>query len=573
MATMLLDAGPLLSLALVLVAGVVFGALANRLRAPSVTGQIVGGIVIGHSVLGVFHHASIQQLTPVIDFALALMAVAVGSHLRVRRLANAKRRLALLLAFECTLTPLLVFSLTRGLAGADLPLSLLLAAISISTAPATVLAIVREERAHGVFTKTLLAGVALNNLACIFLFEAVRSAARNLVAPDLAHGVLDVLAAPLRQLGLSALLGGGAGVLLVAATRGLARPDRRAAVSLVAILLVAGLAEQLGISSLLSCLCLGICLANLTPSREEIGHAVFSNLEYAVFAVFFTIAGMELQPATALAGGALAGLVFVGRLGGKLLAASSAMRLAGATRSLRHLLGPALIPQAGLAVGLTLRIAEDGAFAGLRDALLSCVLAVVLLNELLGPALTRSAVVRSGEAGKDKPGPLDFLHEEHLVLGLVARTQEEAIGRLVDHLFRTRRLGVARETFLADVQRGELVRSTRLGGGIAVPAGRLPREGSIVGVLGLAPHGIGVEGSDGRPVRCVLLLGLPEGREAEHMRITAAFAATLGNDPELFEELCTAPSAAHAYDLLHAGDRAVSLNTLLDEDVPTQDRG
>ena len=369
--------GPILSLALVLIAGIASGALARWLRAPTVTGQILAGIVVGPSLLNLFAEHAIANLTPVIDFALGLMAVAVGNQLRFRRLRNAKRRLGMLALLETLLTPGLVFALAYWVGGAPWTLAILFATISISTAPATVLALVKEAHARGPFVKTLLAGVALNNLACITMFELARSVARAELAPEGHNSLAEAVLMPLRQLGLAALLGGVVGCLLVLATRNIVRQDRLSAISFVAILLVVGLSDAMGLSTLLCCLFLGITLANLTPAKEEIGHAVFANFETAIFAVFFTVAGMELRLDAVPAGGLLALLVFAGRLLGKWTSGSLAMRLAGATERLRKNLGPALVPQAGLAVGLMLLLTEDATFADSHSVILAVILTVL----------------------------------------------------------------------------------------------------------------------------------------------------------------------------------------------------
>ena len=106
---MLDDANTLLILAVILVAGTLSGAIAKRFHLPSVTGQILAGVLMGASVFRVLDEKGLHSLDALVKFALGLMAVAVGSHLNFRRLRAARRRLFWLVALEATLTPLLVF--------------------------------------------------------------------------------------------------------------------------------------------------------------------------------------------------------------------------------------------------------------------------------------------------------------------------------------------------------------------------------------------------------------------------------------------------------------------------------
>jgi len=138
----------------------------------------------------------------------------------------------------------------------------------------------------GLVETAVVVAVALNNLFCILAFEVAHTVARTTILGE-AGGVAAVILPPLRQLAFSALLGGGIGLALVAATRRVVRPDRLAAASITAILLTMGLAQHFDISVLLSCLFLGVLLANATPDKEEIGHDVLANFEYAIFAMFF----------------------------------------------------------------------------------------------------------------------------------------------------------------------------------------------------------------------------------------------------------------------------------------------
>jgi len=553
---------PLLTLSVVLVAGIIGGTLARSARLPSVTGQILAGIALGQ--IGFFDAEELHGLGPILDFALGLMAVAVGSHLNVRKLRHAFRRLGLLVAAEVTITPALVY-VVASLAGASWTVAILLAAVSVSTAPATVLALVRETRAKGVFVRTLVAAVALNNLACIALFEMAHTAVHMELAPEGAPSALHLLWGPIEVIGRATALGAVVGVALVVLTRRVTRSDRLTAASIVAILLATGIAESIGGSPLLACLALGVTLANLTPDREEIGHRVFDNFEYAIFAIFFTLAGCELRFEYLAPAGVLALAAFLARFAGKFAAAQVAMRLAGATDRVRRWLGPALVPQAGLAVGLTLLAAEDPALASIRDLVLAVVLTVVLANEILGPVLTRYALVRSGDYGKDRARLIDFLQEEHIVTDLKAATKEEAIGRLTDHLLRTQSLKVDRDTLLRAVLDREALGSTCLGGGLSIPHGPLADHDRIAGVMGISREGLRFETPDGMPVHCMVLLATPAGQHDRHLEVLAAFARAIGVDPATRHQLYHAPTPARAYEVLHAEEASEDFNYFLEE--------
>jgi len=573
MVAVVTSASPLFTLSIVLVAGVAFGQLAKRFHLPGVTGQILAGILLGPSVANLFSLEQVHGLEPILDFALGLMAVAVGSHLNLRRLVPARRRLGFLLLFEATLTPALVYGAVRLLPG-DTPawFALLVAAIAISTAPATILSIVKETRSKGVFVKTLLAGVALNNLVCIFLFEAAHAAAReHLLSGGGGVSFGGALGAALAQVGLSAVLGGGVGVLLIFATQKVVRPDRLTALSFVALLLTVGVAQMTGVSALLSCLILGMTLANLTPDKEEIGHAVFDNFEFAIFAVFFTLAGMELRFEYLLPAGAAAAVVFFARGAGKLLAGYLSMRLAKATQPLRENLGFALLPQAGLAVGLMLLVTEDKAFDGVaetRDLFLALVLTVVLFNEIVGPILTRVALQRSGEVGLDRARIIDFLHEENITTSLPPRqTKEEIIERLTDLLISSNQLKVDRDALLASILERESRASTCLGDGLAIPHGTLPNGASaIAGAMGISREGWRFDSRDGLLVHCVVVLATPDSQRQRHLEVLAALVHAIGSDRNIQQQLYHAKSPAHAYHLLHAEEESEDFNYFLDEE-------
>ena len=550
---------PLSILALALVLGTLLGQAAKRAQLPAVTGQILAGFLLGPSVFAVFEEQATESLQPLTRFALGLMAVTVGSHLDVRRLRNAGRRLGWLLLLEATVTPALVFGLLFTVGGATWSTSLLVAAVAVSTAPATVVALVAENRAKGVFVKTLIAAVALNNIGCVVLFEIARAMTRGQLATDVANRAepttFEILAEPVRQLGFSALIGGVLGLTVIALTRRITRVGQLTSVAIAAILVTLGIASYAEVSPLLACLFLGVAQANVTPNKDEFVESFFDNLRPAILAVFFTLAGMHLHLDRAAAVGLLVGLAVGGRLLGKYAAAWAAMALAGAPARVRDHLGLALSPQAGLAVGLVVVIQDDPGFAPIHDVFVAVVLGCVTINEIVGPLLTRAALKRAGEAGKDRARILDFLQEENIVTDLRADTMAAAIEQLTDVLIQSHRMQqVDRDALLRSVLEREGQVSTCIGQGLAIPHGKLAEGDRMFGVMGISREGLRVPTPDDRPLRCLVLIVTPDGARDRHLEVLAAIARTIGADDSVRQALFDAKSPAHAYEILHGED-------------------
>ena len=558
-------AEPLLLLAMILVAGTICGALFRLLGLPGITGQILGGIALGGAGLGLFSEHSLSGLEPITDIALSLIAVTVGAHLHIPRLRNAVRRLSYLLLAESTITPLLVGSAVYLLGDVSLELAILFAAVSIDTAPATIVALVREARAKGVFVKTLIAAVALNNTACIVVFELSRA----LIATDfeLRSDQLWTLHGPLSQILGPLLLGSFAAVVLDRVTRLKLGPERIATAAVATLMLTSSLASAVGISPMLACLVLGAVQTNIAQSRSHLIDSVFATFEPAILSVFFTLAGMHLSLEHLNLAGLIAVVFFFARFGGKLLASNLALRAAGATDRVRRNLGLALVPQAGVAVGLVLLIQEDGRFEAVAGLFTAVVLSVVTLNEIVGPVLTRAALQRAGEVGRDRLRLIDFLQEEHIVTDFVAPTKEIAISRLVDLMLRGRGTGsgcIDRERLLASVLERESQGSTCLGGGLAVPHGILPEGEPMAGVMALSRRGLAFDTPDGRPVHCMVLLGTAPEERDRHLQVLAVLARTVGSDRDFQERLVDSRSPAHAYELLH-GEESEDFNYFMDD--------
>ncbi len=220
------------------------------------------------------------------------------------------------------------------------------------------------------------------------------------------------------------------------------------------------------------------------------------------------------------------------------------MRWVGATDRVRRYLRVAFIPQAGLAIGLMLLVTEDDTFADMRDFFLAVTLTVVLLNEIVGPIMTRFARVRSGDYRKDRARLIDFLYEENIVTDLTATSKEEAYERMVDVLLRTNQLKLSREEFAAAVFERQNHASTCLGHGLAIPHARLEEGIEIMGAMGISREGIDMDTPDGVPIHCIVMLATPSGARDRHLEVLSALALALaiGSDHTIQSSFITRPA-------------------------------
>jgi len=557
--------GPLLTLSIVILIGVACGAGARRIGLPSVTGQILAGMAMGQAGLGIFSPADLRGLEPLTHLALGLIAVTVGAHLNLQRLRNAERRLIYLLFTESLITPLVVFAALFWLPSSSARLALLLATISIATAPATIVAIVKETRSKGVFVKTLVAAVALNNMACIVLFEIARNVTSTW-GPVGSSIPMESGAAQsaLAELLIATAIGGGVAIAMDRFARFAIHRDNLATGAVLALVFTTGIATALDTSPLLACLVLGMVQTNITRTRSHLVDSVFADFEPTILAIFFTLAGLHLTTEHLGTAGLMALVYFLARGVGKFFAADLAMRLAQATNRVRENLGVGLIPQAGVAVGLVIVIQNDPSFSDVAGILSAVVLSVVMVNEIVGPLLTRFALGRAGEIGKDRLRLIDFLQEENIVTEFSAESKQEAILKLTDRLIRSHGLhDIDRDQLIESILDREAQSSTCLGGGLAVPHGILPEGYPMVGVMALSQKGLEFETPDRQPVHCMVLLGTSPEERDRHLQVLATLARTIGLGVEFQELLFNAKSAAHAYEILH-GEESEDFNYFLE---------
>lgn len=404
-------AHPLVFLGLLLLLSHFGGKVANYLKAPRVTGYLVVGVLLSPSVLGLFHERLVKEdLTLITDIALAIIAFSIGGALRLAKLKRLGKHILWITLAEAsgaflvvTAILCLAFFLLHGFTPfvpsfltVYLPMALMIGALCSATAPAATLAIIHECRATGPLTAILLGVVALDDGMAIIFFAFSAAIAHSLVNHE-AITWLSVLVSPFLSILLSLVIGGALGVALRRLIHFIPRKKAMFGVMVGTIFLVGGLAITLQVSPLLANMMLGFVVTNFVAHHEDLFAAVES-IEEPIFGMFFTLAGAHFDFRVIGAAGGLALLITLGRFVGKFLGSSLGARISHAPQVVQKYLCFAVLPQAGVAVGLVLKAKDVFGPTYQAEVMVNAVLGAVIINELLTPFLVRFALVKAGEA-------------------------------------------------------------------------------------------------------------------------------------------------------------------------------
>ena len=381
-----------------LIIGFIFGRLINMVKLPRVTGYIIAGIIFGPSLLNIFSENHLTQFDFIPQLALGIIALVIGAGLSfdlVKRLGSRFILITILQAVGAFSLVFLFLVLFKMPLGAALPL----AAIATATAPAATVAIIREYHAQGPLTETILSVVALDDALAIMLFGLVLTIDLKQLS-TFGKTALQSLSASFLEILVALVIG----VILGLAAHFLIKIAKEVTDSLIIILgivlLGIGLASISHTSALMTNMFLGLTLINLSSRNRDIV-ANLEKLTPPIYCFFFVLAGANLNLKVFTTVGPTMitwGIIFVSaRIIGKIVGAYVGGALSGASETIRKYLGLTLIPQAGVAIGLTLLITQDSSYFEFRSVILNITLIAVAFNEIVGPACTRFALFKAKE--------------------------------------------------------------------------------------------------------------------------------------------------------------------------------
>jgi Kef-type K+ transport system membrane component KefB len=433
------------ALAIILIAALISGRLAVVCRIPRVTGYLLAGLFIGPSFADIAHlprlisPAALIDLRLISEIALALILMSIGGQLRTENLRRWKQRIAIFSLSESLLTAILVacavfaanyFFVQHSLANISLFQSSLLfaiftGAISIATAPAATLMVIREYEAEGTVTSTVLTLVSLNNLISVFTFTI---AAQLLVNPQ--GNLLSIL----YQLCVPILLGGLFGFIMSIWAQRLELPSEQKILLLGGVSAAAVLSQMINLEPLLTCLALGTVLADSSPRWHRLVKSL-NEVDYPLYVVFFVLAGANLHIDT-LGHIGLLGLAYViARSVGKLLGAHLGAKLGNFGEREQKWVGMTLMAQAGMAIGLAMTLAKQWPEGG--RLVETIILGSVVIFELIGPLAVRFGLVQAGEVPLlsllRKRAPQSNMEGLHSVANHFRMNLGLPVGRKLEH--------------------------------------------------------------------------------------------------------------------------------------------
>jgi len=380
------------NLAIALFLGLLSSKIMKKIHLPNVTGYLIIGLIAGPYCLKLLSLEVIEQFSIIPEIALGFIAFSIGAEFKLSYLKIVGRS-PVIIAFTEAFGAVLVVDFVLIVTGNDVAFSLVLGAIAAATAPAATLMVVRQYKAKGPVTNTLLPVVAIDDAVALMAFGisvAIAKAINSHGTVPLAASFLDPIIEIIGALIFGAILG----VILKLLVKWYTGRGNRLSVSVAMVLFCIGISNILGVSPLLACMAMSAVFVNISANSNLIFEQV-DRMTPPIFMLFFFISGAELDMSILPSVGVIGALYVVFRVVGKVVGAALGARISHAEPVVKKYLGFTLIPQAGVAIGLAsiaMTIVPD-----YGEEIRTIILCGTVIYELVGPVVAKLALKKAGE--------------------------------------------------------------------------------------------------------------------------------------------------------------------------------
>jgi Kef-type K+ transport system membrane component KefB len=378
----------LIALGGILLLGLVTDTLGRRTHLPRVTLLLIFGVIIGKDLLDIIPSVFSDRFEIIADMALLMVGFLLGGKLTVGVLSKSVGQILWISISAAIVTAVIVGS---GLVwiGVSAEIAILLGCIAAATAPAAVLDVVTESNHKGQFSDLLLSIVSLDDVWALLLFALGIAVVKSI--NGLGADVLPILTVT-REIGGAILLGVMIGLPAAYLTGRIKSGQPMLTEALGIVFVCGGLAIMLDVSFLIASMVMGAVITNLAKHHEYPFHAI-EGIDWPFMVIFFVLAGASLELSAVREVGYIGVVYILCRAIGKYLGARLGSHCSQASMETKQWMGVALLPQAGVAIGMALVASEH--FPEYRQTLLTVVISSTILFEIIGPVFTRMAIQRA----------------------------------------------------------------------------------------------------------------------------------------------------------------------------------
>lgn len=379
-------------LSILLLSGLICGRIVKHVKLPNVTGYLPAGLVMGPCVLNIIPKETVQSFNLISQMALAFIAFTIGLSFKRSYFKKVGATPVVIAIFEAMIAVFLVQAVLV-LCGFDPAFSIVLGAIAAATAPAATIMVIKQYRARGPLTDTLLSVVAIDDAVALIAFGFAVTIAKTMTSSADTNLLLSLLK-PFGEVFLALLIGAILGILINIPMKHFRKTGNRLVILIAFVFLSSALASMFHVSELPACMMTGAVFCNISAESDMMADLA-DQFTPPLFLMFFVVSGAGLDISILPSIGLIGIIYVVCRVIGKVSGAYIGARIMKAPTTVAKYLGPTLVPQAGVAIGLT--IVAQSVVPEYADTIRAVVLCGTLIYELIGPVLTKWALTKAGE--------------------------------------------------------------------------------------------------------------------------------------------------------------------------------
>jgi len=388
-----LESKIIVSVGIILLVGLCFGRLAKFIKLPNVTGYLIAGLLLGPSFFNLIPETMVNGFSIVSDIALGFIAFSIGSEFNLTYFKKVGIA-PIIIAIAESFAAIILVTGTLILLRFDLRLSIMLGAIAAATAPAQTIMVINQYKARGSLTSMLMSVVAIDDAVALIGFGFATTIVNMMSATPGSTNVVLSMLTPIYEILISFVIGGVASIIMKLLFRWFKKPSNVICITTAVILLTFWFAEFAHGSSLLACMALGGVLVNIFDDIDGVVK-IANYFTPPIFLIFFVISGAGFE-ISALAGIGLIGLLYVVmRVIGKVLGAWIGGKVTKQEDKICKYLGPTLMPQAGVALGLI--VVAGSVVPQFADQIRVIILCSTFIYSIIGPVAAKFALQKAGE--------------------------------------------------------------------------------------------------------------------------------------------------------------------------------